>query len=90
VVEVVSPGDNSQALDVKIAEYFRAGVGLVWVVHPATGSVRAEQPDGNAHVYRVERDERVPAVPVLPDFSPSIAEFLPRRPGKDSKSVESD
>jgi Uma2 family endonuclease len=32
--EVVSPNDSAEELDVKIAEYFRAGVELVWVVYP--------------------------------------------------------
>jgi len=31
--EVVSPTDSAEELDVKIGEYFRAGVELVWVVH---------------------------------------------------------
>ena len=32
--EVVSPNDNAGELETKIAEYFHAGVELVWVVHP--------------------------------------------------------
>ena len=33
-VEVVSPTDRAEELAEKIAEYFQAGVRLVWVVYP--------------------------------------------------------
>jgi hypothetical protein len=39
-VEVVSPGDLVWELDEKVQEYLRAGVKLVWVLHPA---IRAAQ-----------------------------------------------
>lgn len=37
--EVVSPSDKASELEVKIAEYFRAGVQLVWVVHPTLSKI---------------------------------------------------
>jgi Uma2 family endonuclease len=37
--EVVSPTDNVEDLDDKIAEYFRAGVQLVWVVYPTKSKI---------------------------------------------------
>lgn len=37
--EVVSPSDSAEELDDKIAEYFRAGVQLVWVVYPAASKI---------------------------------------------------
>ncbi len=33
-IEVVSPTDKAGEVEEKIGEYFRAGVELVWVVHP--------------------------------------------------------
>ena len=33
-VEVVSPNDLASDLDEKLEDYQRAGVGLVWVIHP--------------------------------------------------------
>lgn len=77
VVEVVSPNDVVEDLYVKLAEYFRAGVELIWVVTPMTRSVRAEQPDGTAHVYRAERGEQILAAPVLPGFSVAVADLFP-------------
>ena len=75
-VEVVSPNDSAQELDEKIADYFRAGVRLVWTVHLTTRTIRAEQPDGSAHVYRAP--DTITADPVLPNFSAKVADFFPR------------
>src|SRR4029077_15446941 len=41
-VEVISPTDLAEDVQEKVAEYFRAGVTLVWVVYPRTCQ---------AHVY---------------------------------------
>ncbi len=38
-VEVASPSDRFTELQTKVAEYFRAGTRLVWIVEPATRSV---------------------------------------------------
>jgi Uma2 family endonuclease len=37
--EVVSPNDKVDEMEQKIAEYFRAGVELVWVVHPTLSKI---------------------------------------------------
>lgn|SRR5262249_9052897 len=37
--EVVSPTDSAEQLEQKIAEYFRAGVQLVWVVYPMQSKI---------------------------------------------------
>ncbi len=76
VVEVVSPGDLSEDLEAKIAEYFRAGIGLVWIVHPGTRTIRAEQPDGTAHVYR--NGDAIDAAPVLPNLRMKASEVFPK------------
>ena len=76
-VEVVSPNDNISDLNVKLGEYFRAGVLLVWVVDPQSGTIRTEQPDGTAHVYR--RGETISAAPVLPGFSVLVDDLFPRQ-----------
>jgi len=41
--EVVSPTDSVEELEQKIAEYFRAGVQLVWVVHPTRSKIHVYQ-----------------------------------------------
>ena len=75
VVEVVSPGDDGEALEVKLAEYFRAGVELAWVVYPLARKIRGEQPDGTTHTYY--EDDTITAAPVLPGFSAKVADLFP-------------
>lgn len=38
-VEVVSPSDRADDIQVKVGEYFAAGTRLVWVVHPRSRTV---------------------------------------------------
>lgn len=75
VVEVVSPGDEIEYYDLKVADYFRAGVELVWTVHPATRTVHTQRPDGTARVYRAA--DAITADPVLPGFSARVGDFFP-------------
>ncbi len=42
-IEVVSPADKPDELERKIAEYFRVGVVLVWVVYPLLGEIRVHE-----------------------------------------------
>ena len=42
-VEVVSPTDSAEELELKVAEYFRAGVQLVWVVYPMQSKIHVYQ-----------------------------------------------
>ena len=37
-VEVVSPSNSSDEIDGKLTEYLEAGVELVWVIHPISGT----------------------------------------------------
>jgi Uma2 family endonuclease len=38
-VEVISPGDSAREVREKVADWMRAGVGLLWAIDPATRSV---------------------------------------------------
>jgi Uma2 family endonuclease len=79
-VEVLSPNDDAIELDVKVEEYFKAGIDLVWVVNPETKTVRAQLPDGSAHVFH--EHDTITAEPVLPAFRISVRDFVnpPRKP----------
>jgi Uma2 family endonuclease len=79
-VEVVSPNDESYALDEKIQEYLEAGVKLVWVVHPNVRKVSVHRPDQAGTVLR-DSDE-LTGEGVLPGFTCKIAELFmtPRGP----------
>ena len=75
VVEVISPNDDGEATEIKLAEYFRAGVDLAWVVYPIARKIRAEQPDGTTHTYH--ENDTITAAPVLPGFSAKVADLFP-------------
>ena len=49
-IEVVSPTNLAGALATKIADYFRAGVGLVWVIHPNLCQVQVWESPSAARV----------------------------------------
>ena len=73
-VEVVSPNDEAVALEQKLDEYLRAGVRLVWVVHPLTKVVYVYRPDGTA--ARKTATESLDGEAVLPGFTLPIAELF--------------
>ena len=73
-VEVISPSDLSGDIQTKIAEYFRVGVRLVWVVHPYQAEI---------YVYESARavkilgyDETADGGVVLPGFQMPLTEIF--------------
>jgi len=51
-VEIVSPGDRLTAVGKKVQAYLRAGVPLVWVIHPRRLTVTEYRPGQPERVYR--------------------------------------
>lgn len=45
-VEVLSPSDRTATVQAKVREYLAAGVCAIWVLDPATRTVRVHQPGG--------------------------------------------
>ncbi len=76
VVEVLSPHDDAIEVDIKIEEYLRAGVDLVWIVNPETKTVRTIQPDRAGKVFQAS--DRVTGGSVLPEFSALVGDFFPQ------------
>lgn len=79
-VEAISPGNSVDEIEEKIAEYFDAGVPLVWILFPKTRSMRAHRSDGTIRHYRETNtfaDE-----PLLPGLTFRVAELfaLPGQP----------
>jgi Uma2 family endonuclease len=66
-VEVVSPHDLFSDVEVKVDEYLRAGVSLVWVIDPATRTVRVHRQEGS--VSYLHEDDQLDGESVLPGFS---------------------
>ena len=63
-VEVVSPSNSASGVVVKLTDYFRAGVGLVWVVYPLEDQVHVwESPSGSRVLTRGDVLDGGAAVP---------------------------
>lgn len=78
VAEVVSPNDLSEEVEEKPDEWLEAGVKIVWVVSPATRTVRVHRADGSTSLLRAA--DLLTAEEVLPGFSCTVGELF-RLPG---------
>jgi Uma2 family endonuclease len=73
--EVVSPTDKVDELEKKIAEYFRAGVELVWVVHPTLSKIHVySSPTQPIVILNV--GDVLDGGPVVPGFRLPLAELF--------------
>lgn len=77
-VEVISPNDEYEEVDDKVADYFDAGVPLIWVVSPKSRTVLVYHPDGTAR--RLVETHDLTADPVIPGFQVKVAELFPDPP----------
>jgi Uma2 family endonuclease len=73
-IEVVSPTNPADEIVDKVAEYFQAGVQLVWVVYPSRQQVYAYTTPTAVRI--VSRDRPLDAAPVLPDFQLRLSELF--------------
>jgi len=78
-IEVISPTDDAVKVDEKVAEYFKAGVQVVWHIYPETEAVYVYTSRRNVGVC-VENDI-CSARPVMPDFEISVNDLF-AAPGK--------
>lgn len=74
VVEVVSPHDIADAVNRKLLEWMRAGVSLVWIVHPLDRTIHAYTSPSGVRLF-TEADI-LTAEPVLPEFRVPMAELF--------------
>jgi Uma2 family endonuclease len=74
-IEVLSPSDSWQEIEVKANKYVENGTPLVWIVNPKTESVTVYQPGPT--VKYLKKTEVIDAGDVLPGFSCAIADFFP-------------
>jgi Uma2 family endonuclease len=73
-IEIVSPHDEAAEVEQKVAEYFDAGVRLVWVVYPATRSVMVYRPGGKE--TRLSDSDLLTGEDVVPGFEMPVAEIF--------------
>lgn len=74
-VEIVSPTDDAVELLDKIAEYFEAGVELVWVVYPSKSMVYVFE--SLTKVRGLTRQDYLDGGKVLPGFRLQLTELFP-------------
>ena len=78
-VEVVSPTNSANEIEGKVVEYLKAGVKLVWVVHPSTARVYLH--DGSSTVHVISREEVLEGGGLLPGFKLPLATLFEGEPG---------
>ena len=74
VVEVVSPHDNANGVDLKVQEWLASGVRLVWVVYPATKHVLVRRADGTT--IDVPMGGTLSCEDVVPGFTLAVADIF--------------
>jgi Uma2 family endonuclease len=74
VVEVVSPNDLANELQVKRIEWLDAGAQLVWIIHPLQQTVNAYRADGGFSLFR--RTDTLTGEPVLPGFAVPVVDLF--------------
>lgn len=73
-VEVVSPHDYYEDVEVKVQEYLDAGVKLVWVISPSSHTVRVHRLDGS--VSDLDEVDDLSGESVIPGFTCRVAEIF--------------
>jgi Uma2 family endonuclease len=78
-IEVVSPTDFAEDLLTKVDEYFRAGVGLVWIVYPSLRLIQVYE--SMVRIRGVTAADELDGGAVLPGFRIPVAALFPEAAG---------
>ena len=79
-IEVVSPNDTADEVEEKAMEWLDSGVALLWVVYPATRTVRIHRPRSAAlRVTDLADTDTITGESALPGFSCTVKEFFDRQ-----------
>jgi Uma2 family endonuclease len=70
-VEVISPNDNAEEIEQRIADFLSVGVRVFWIVYPATRSVWVLRKEGTA--ARLTEAQELSGEDVVPGFSCPVA-----------------
>jgi Uma2 family endonuclease len=77
-VEILSQGNTPGEMQMKLSEYRRAGVRLIWYIDPAGRTATVYMPDGRSEV--LDENGVLDGGDVLPGFSFVLRELLDRFP----------
>lgn len=86
-VEVLSKGNTGAEMERKLADYFQAGVRLVWYADPGSRTVRVYKGLAERPTVLTEADT-LDGGDVLPGFSLSIREWFSAVPREESRGPE--
>ena len=75
VVEVVSPRDIMESVELKIAEYQSAGVTSIWVISPKARTCTIHRLNGQC--LRLKEGDTITESELLPGFSCRVGDLLP-------------
>ena len=84
-VEVISPTDVAENVQTKVAEYFQAGVTLVWVVYPLQSQVYVYQSPTQVRILTAANE--LDGGAVLPGFRLALAELFAESASQNGASV---
>jgi Uma2 family endonuclease len=73
-VESVSPNDTYEEVEVKVGEYLRAGVRLVWVISPETRTLLVRRPDKTATT--LDTTDTLGGEGVIPGFTCLVGDLF--------------
>ncbi len=74
VIEIISPTDDATKTEEKLSEYFKAGVRVVWHIHPDLKIIYVYS--GRKQVTICSDDDICSAKPVMDDFEISVNEMF--------------
>jgi Uma2 family endonuclease len=75
VVEIISPTDDADAVNMKTNQYLKAGVKAVWVVYPGAREIYCYDAPRSVRVYG--DGDTLDGGPVLPGFTLDVASIFP-------------
>jgi Uma2 family endonuclease len=73
-VEVVSPSQSAEDLDIKVQQYLRSGAEQVWVVYPITKRIHIFLAGGKVRI--LNETQTLEAGELLPGFSAKVGDFF--------------
>jgi len=72
-VEIVSPSDSAEDLEVKVRQYLNAGAKQVWVLYPKSQDLHVFQPD---RFFVLKGDQVLEGADLLPGFAVKVSQFF--------------
>ena len=87
-VEVTSPTDEVYDLEEKVEEYLRAGVRLIWVIHPEVRAIQVIRADGSG--LRIRSGGELSGEDVVPGFRCPVDDLFPAARPADAETTVQD